>query len=149
MSLERIGAAADVYRGDGHSEYGRSFTEFTNRYLDAVSPHTTIIIITGDARTNYRFPAVDRFRTLSDRARAVFWLNPEPERFYGIRATRRWATRPRGAVAQRKSVHCGSWSDSSNVPPSQPNEAFDLSDNAAVVDDVAVWVARPDWVNSS
>ncbi len=81
MPLERIGIAADVYRGDGDSGYGGSFTEFTNRYLDALSPRTTIII-TGDARTNFRSPAVDRFRTLSDRARAVFWLNPEPERFW-------------------------------------------------------------------
>jgi uncharacterized protein with von Willebrand factor type A (vWA) domain len=80
-SLERIATAADVYRGDGHSDYGGSFTEFTDRYLDAVSPRTTVIV-TGDARTNYRFPAVDRFRMLSDRARAVFWLNPEPERFW-------------------------------------------------------------------
>lgn len=80
-SLKRIATAADVYRGDGHSDYGASFAEFTDRYLDSVTPRTTVIV-TGDARTNYRTPAVDRFQIIADRSRAVFWLNPEPERFW-------------------------------------------------------------------
>jgi hypothetical protein len=78
-SLKRIATAADVYRRDGHSDYGGSFAEFTERYLDSVSPRTTVIV-TGDARTNYRPPEADRFQAIADRARAVFWLNPEPER---------------------------------------------------------------------
>ena len=79
-SLERIGTAADVYPGGSHSDDGGSFTEFTNWYLDAVSPRT--IIIKGDARTHYRSTAVNGFRMMSDRARVVFWLNPDPERFW-------------------------------------------------------------------
>lgn len=80
-SVKRIATVADVYRGDGHSDYGGSFSEFSSTYLDSVNPRTTVII-TGDARTNYRSPAVERFRELTERARAVFWLNPEPERFW-------------------------------------------------------------------
>jgi len=80
-SLARVAAEADVSRADGHSDYGRSFTEFTEQYFDAVTARTTLIV-TGDARSNYRFPADDAFRAIADRARAVFWLNPEPERFW-------------------------------------------------------------------
>jgi len=80
-SLARMAAVADVSRGDGHSDYGRAMTEFARRYPEAVTARTTVII-TGDARSNYRPPAGGAFRTMVDRARAVFWLNPEPERFW-------------------------------------------------------------------
>jgi len=80
-SLARMAVEADVSRGDGHSDYGRALTEFVQRYLEAVTARTTVII-TGDARSNYRPPAGEAFRTMADRARAVFWLNPEPERFW-------------------------------------------------------------------
>lgn len=80
-SLQRIASEADVYRSDGHSDYGRAFSEFVDRYGDAITARTTVII-TGDARTNYREPAADRFEEMRWRARAVFWLNPEPERFW-------------------------------------------------------------------
>ena len=46
--------------------------------MEAGGPHH--VIVTGDARTNYRPPEADRFQAIADRARAVFWLNPEPER---------------------------------------------------------------------
>lgn len=80
-SLAHIATAADVFRGTGHSDYGRSFVEFVERHPDAVTPGTTVIL-TGDGRSNYRPTEVDAFRSMSDRARAVFWLNPEPERFW-------------------------------------------------------------------
>ena len=80
-ALVRLGSEADLTRRDGHSDYGRSLEEMTERYLDAVTPRTTLII-TGDARNNYRPTGADHLERLSRRARATFWLNPEPRRFW-------------------------------------------------------------------
>ena len=68
---------------DGHSDYGRVFAEFARRYLDdAVTPRTTVLI-TGDARTNYRPSAVAELGRIAKRARRVYWLNPEPSDRWG------------------------------------------------------------------
>jgi uncharacterized protein with von Willebrand factor type A (vWA) domain len=73
--LERRGLIA----GDGHSDYGQAFDLFCRRHLDgAVTPRTTVLV-TGDARTNYRAAGVVPFRHLCQRARRVYWLNPERE----------------------------------------------------------------------
>jgi uncharacterized protein with von Willebrand factor type A (vWA) domain len=45
-------------------------------YAD-LDPRATVII-TGDARNNYRDAGLDAFRMLAERARKVYWLNPEP-----------------------------------------------------------------------
>jgi uncharacterized protein with von Willebrand factor type A (vWA) domain len=37
------------------------------------------VLVTGDARTNYRAAGLAPFRSLCQRARRVYWLNPEPE----------------------------------------------------------------------
>ena len=72
--LERRGLIA----GDGHSDYGQAFELFCRQHLDgAVTPRTTVLV-TGDARTNYRPAGVVPFRSLCQRARRVYWLNPEP-----------------------------------------------------------------------
>ena len=77
----RMTSEADLVRRDGHSDYGRSFEEMVSRHLDAVTPRTTLVI-TGDARNNYRPTGAQHLQTLANRARATFWLNPEPERFW-------------------------------------------------------------------
>ena len=46
------------------------------RYLDAVTPKTTVIVI-GDARNNYNPPNAERLAEIRRRARRVLWLNPE------------------------------------------------------------------------
>ena len=72
--LERRG----LITGDGHSDYGQAFELFCRQHLDgAVTPRTTVLV-TGDARTNYRPAGVVPFRSLCQRARRVYWLNPEP-----------------------------------------------------------------------
>jgi uncharacterized protein len=38
------------------------------------------VIITGDARNNYRESAVESLRLVQERARKIWWLNPEPRR---------------------------------------------------------------------
>lgn len=72
---------ADIVRRDGHSDYGRSFVEMSETYGDAVTSRSTLII-TGDARNNYRDPGVEAFGQIADRSRATLWLNPEPKRFW-------------------------------------------------------------------
>jgi len=79
--LIRMGSEADVVRSDGHSDYGRSFRDMWERYADAITPRTSVII-TGDARNNYRHPGVEYLDRIVGRSRATFWLNPEPSRYW-------------------------------------------------------------------
>jgi len=60
-----------VVEGDGHSDYGRVFRRFQARALTDVVAPTTTIIITGDARTNFRDSGLDAFRELSRAAKHV------------------------------------------------------------------------------
>ena len=80
-ALVAMATETDLVRGDGHSDYGRAFEEFVERYGSAITPRTTLIV-TGDARTNFREPGADAFAELVERARAVFWLNPERRRYW-------------------------------------------------------------------
>jgi uncharacterized protein with von Willebrand factor type A (vWA) domain len=79
--LARMGVEADLVRRDGHSDYGRSFREFRTRFGEAVSARTTILV-TGDARNNYRESGIADIEAVAARARALFWLNPESERYW-------------------------------------------------------------------
>lgn len=80
-ALSSMATQADLVRGDGHSDYGRVFTEFSDRFVTAITPRTTLIV-TGDARTNFRDPQAAAFGEMAGRARAVFWLNPERRRHW-------------------------------------------------------------------
>ena len=80
-ALQRVTTEAEVVWLDGHSDYGNSLETFNTRYGRQLTPRTTLII-TGDARNNYRPP---RDRVLADiaaSARAVVWLNPEPRAYW-------------------------------------------------------------------
>ncbi|MGH8912772.1 MAG: VWA domain-containing protein, partial [Acidimicrobiia bacterium] len=80
-ALARIATEAEVVLHDGHSDYGTAFAGFVERFGRDVTPRSTIII-TGDARNNYRQPQEDRLGEIAHRARAVFWLNPEPPSYW-------------------------------------------------------------------
>lgn len=67
-----------VISGDGHSDYGNVFGRFWRVYGYADLDPRATVIITGDARNNYRDPGLDAFRMVTERARKVYWLNPEP-----------------------------------------------------------------------
>jgi uncharacterized protein len=81
VSVARMGREADLVRRDGHSDYGRSLHEFWTRFGDAVSAKTTVIV-TGDARNNYRETGLGYLEQVAQRARAMFWLNPEAQRYW-------------------------------------------------------------------
>jgi uncharacterized protein with von Willebrand factor type A (vWA) domain len=80
-ALGRIATEAEAVWLDGHSDYGNSFARFVERFGNEVTPRTTVII-TGDARNNYRPPRAQLLEEISRKARAVYWLNPEPRSYW-------------------------------------------------------------------
>ena len=80
-SLHRVSTEANVVWMDGHSDYGRSLEQFWTKYAGAITPRSTVII-TGDARNNYRDAKSEVMAEIADIARAVHWLNPEPKAYW-------------------------------------------------------------------
>jgi hypothetical protein len=66
-----------VVRGDGHSDYGAVLRHLLAEHA-ADMTQDSVLIICGDARTNYRPARPDLLRALHRRVRSVHWLNPEP-----------------------------------------------------------------------
>ncbi|MFB7861162.1 VWA domain-containing protein [Streptomyces sp. NPDC056069] len=73
---ERILAEATLTGWHGQSDYGTALGEFTERYADALGPRTVVFVL-GDARTNRSDPNLPALKFVTDRARRVYWLNPE------------------------------------------------------------------------
>lgn len=78
----RIRAEATLTGWHGSSDYGVALGEFAERYGDAVGPRTTVFVL-GDARTNMSDPNLAAVRHIGERARRVYWLNPEPRTQWG------------------------------------------------------------------
>ena len=78
----RIRAEATLTGWHGSSDYGVALGEFAERYGDAVGPRTTVFVL-GDARTNMSDPNLAAVRQVAERARRVYWLNPEPRAQWG------------------------------------------------------------------
>lgn len=80
-ALLEMNRTARLVGHDGHSDYGAVWRQFRYRFFDAVTANATVII-TGDARNNYRSDGIDDFQAMAREARSVFWLNPEARRFW-------------------------------------------------------------------
>lgn len=80
-AMSDMGAEAELVRRDGHSDYGAALQVFADRFGDAVTPRSTVIV-TGDARNNYRETGEEVLAAIADRARALHWLNPEAARYW-------------------------------------------------------------------
>ncbi|MGW0759641.1 vWA domain-containing protein [Streptomyces sp. NPDC002814] len=78
----RIQTEATLTRWHGSSDYGAALGEFAERYADALGPRTTVFVL-GDARTNMSDPNLPAVRDIVERARRVYWLNPEPRTLWG------------------------------------------------------------------
>jgi uncharacterized protein len=78
----RIQAEATLTGWHGSSDYGLALGEFAERYGDAVGPRTTVFVL-GDARTNMSDPNLPAVRQIAERARRVYWLNPEQRSRWG------------------------------------------------------------------
>jgi uncharacterized protein len=75
-AVTRLSQEARVNWLLGRTDYGRAFELFHERYLDAIGPRTSLLVL-GDARSNYGDPAVPVFASIAGRARNAYWLNPE------------------------------------------------------------------------
>jgi uncharacterized protein with von Willebrand factor type A (vWA) domain len=78
------------------TDYGRSLEDFRDLAGSSLDRRTTVIVL-GDGRSNGADPRLDLMREVADRARAVIWLNPEPESFWNqgdseMHAYRRFCT---------------------------------------------------------
>ena len=80
-ALTRVHEEADVVAADGHSDYGRAFAAFGDRWGREITPRTSVVIL-GDARNNYHAASADVLADLRRRARRVWWLNPEPRSYW-------------------------------------------------------------------
>ena len=78
------------------TDYGHALGDFRDLTGATLDRQTTVIIL-GDGRSNGSDPRLDLMREVADRARAVIWLNPEPETFWNqgdseMEAYRRFCT---------------------------------------------------------
>ena len=81
-ALSRMSSEANLVWFDGHSDYGHAIEQFDEDYPDAVGPRTSLLIL-GDARNNYRATGVHTLKQLVQRSRHAYWLNPEPQAYWG------------------------------------------------------------------
>jgi uncharacterized protein with von Willebrand factor type A (vWA) domain len=80
-AVHRVNTEADVVWVDGHSDYGHAFGVFWERYGESIGPRTSVMIL-GDARNNYHAAESWTIKAVHEKARQVFWLNPEPRSYW-------------------------------------------------------------------
>ena len=80
-AMAAMSSEAKLVRRDGHSDYGSAFEIFRAEFFDAVTPKSTVIV-TGDARNNYRDSGDAVLRRVAHEARSLHWLNPEAKRYW-------------------------------------------------------------------
>jgi hypothetical protein len=80
-AVHRVNTEADVVWVDGHSDYGHAFGVFWEKYGDSIGPRTSVMIL-GDARNNYHASERWIVKAIHEKARQVFWLNPEPRSYW-------------------------------------------------------------------
>jgi len=74
LILDRVGFRS--------TDYGRALADVMEMGGARLDRRTTVIIL-GDGRANHAEPRLDLMRAMSQRARAVIWLNPEPATYWG------------------------------------------------------------------
>ena len=80
-AVDRINDEADVVWLDRRSDYGVSLARFVERYGSDVNARATVLVL-GDARNNNRASNAWALKELKERARHVYWLNPEARAFW-------------------------------------------------------------------
>jgi uncharacterized protein with von Willebrand factor type A (vWA) domain len=77
--LDARQVARESVRFSGNSDYGWVMREFAAEHARQLTSRSVVLVI-GDARSNYLDPAVSAFAEIQRRAGQVYWLNPEPRR---------------------------------------------------------------------
>ena len=80
-AIHRVNTEADVVWVDGHSDYGHAFEVFWEKYGKDVGPKSTVLLL-GDARNNYHASQSWVIKEMRQKARHVYWLNPEPRSYW-------------------------------------------------------------------
>jgi uncharacterized protein len=80
-AVHRVNTEADVVWVDGHSDYGHAFEVFWERHGREIGPKTTVLLL-GDARNNYHAAQSWVVKEMRQKARHVYWLNPEPRSYW-------------------------------------------------------------------
>ena len=81
-ALVRLQSGADIPVLMGRTDYDRSFRDFKENHLDAITRKTTVIII-GDARNNYADTEIANLKTIYRRCKKLIWLNPDIPSYWG------------------------------------------------------------------
>ena len=76
-AVQRAWGGAGVVRTGENSNYGRVLRSFEARYLPQIDRRTLVLIL-GDGRTNYQSAGAEVLDSIRERARALYWLCPEP-----------------------------------------------------------------------
>ena len=80
-AIHRVNTEADVVWVDGHADDGHAFEVFWNKYGKDITPKTTVLLL-GDARNNYHASQSWVVKEIQQKARHVYWLNPEPKSYW-------------------------------------------------------------------
>ncbi len=80
-AIHRVNTEADVVWVDGHSDYGHAFEVFWDKWGKEIGPKTTVLLL-GDARNNYHASQAWVVKNIRQKARHVYWLNPEPKSYW-------------------------------------------------------------------
>jgi len=83
-NVKHLVARSKDISNDGHSDHAKAFEMFWTKYGTSITG-TSTVIITGDARNNHKpdDAGVAVLRRIHDRAKHVFWLDPEPRVDWG------------------------------------------------------------------
>jgi len=65
----------------GRSDYGHALRTFARQHVAAVHGRSTVLVL-GDARSNFLATREESLRVIADRAKALYWLNPERREFW-------------------------------------------------------------------
>jgi uncharacterized protein len=79
--LTQAEAARGAVRWTGSSDYGHVLREFASEHARQFTRRTVVLIV-GDARSNYVDPAPAALAEVSERVGKLYWLNPEPRRYW-------------------------------------------------------------------
>jgi uncharacterized protein with von Willebrand factor type A (vWA) domain len=74
----QINSGTGAVRFDGHSDYGMVLENFWDQWGSQIRKRTSVIIL-GDGRNNYHASRAWVLKSIRQRARHLYWLNPEPK----------------------------------------------------------------------
>jgi hypothetical protein len=77
-TVEAAGASVGV---TGRSDYGQVMRQFAADHVRSLSRRSVVLVI-GDARSNYLDPSLREFEKIGRTAGQVYWLNPEPQKYW-------------------------------------------------------------------